>query len=157
MASSENRDSRNLTVDTARQEAEFKKDKARAKSNFSRFRNKLMSLLEETEQQSRRQVLNARRKMYSGSEIAMVILISFAEFCLRMDEIQKSMRMSNEHKIFAEEHGSAREEAKDYLATHEDEWLSVTSDILTIDMLKNMDISATNKERVETEKAIQQT
>ena len=63
MASSENRDSRSSTFDTARQEAEYKKDKTRAKSNFSRSKNKLMALLEETEQPSRREVLDARRKM----------------------------------------------------------------------------------------------
>ena len=157
MASSENRDSLSSTIDTARQEAEFKKDKARAKSNFSRSKNKLMSLLEETDQASHRDILDARRKMDSCSEIATVILISFAEFYIRMDEIQKSMRVSNELEILAEEHNSAREEAKDYMATREDERSSVTSDILTIDMLKNMDISTTNKERVETQQDLQQT
>ena len=95
-----------------------------------------MSLLEETEQPSRREVLDARRKMDSCSEIATDILISFAEFYIRMDEIQKSMRVSNEPEILAEEHSSAREEVKDYLASREDEQSSVTSDILTIDMLK---------------------
>ena len=157
MASSENRDSRSSTFDTARQEAEYKKDKARAKSNFSRSKNKLMALLEETEQPSRREVLDARRKMDSCSEIATDILISFAEFYIRMDEIQKSMRVSNELEILAEEHSSAREEVKDYLSSREDERSSVTSDILTIDMLKNMDISATNKKRVETQPDLQQT
>ena len=67
------------------------------------------------------------------------------------------MRVSNELEILTEEHSSAREEAKDYLATREDERSSVTSDILTIDMLKNMDISATNKERMETQQDLQQT
>ena len=74
-----------------------------------------------------------------------------------MDEIQKSMRVSNELEVLAEEHSSAREEVKDYLASREDERSSATSDILTIDMLKNMDISATNKERVETQHDLQQT
>ena len=59
--------------------------------------------------------------------------------------------------MLAEEYSSAREEVKDYLALREDERSSVTSDILTIDMLKNMDISATNKERVETQQDLQQT
>ena len=96
MASSENRDSRSSTFDTARQEAEYKKDKARAKSNFSRSKNKLMSLLEETEQDSCKEILDALRKMDSCSEIATDILISFAEFYIRMDELQKSMGVSNE-------------------------------------------------------------
>ena len=107
MASSENRDSRSSTFDTARQEAKYKKDKARAKSNFSRSKNKLMSLLEETKQASRREILDARRKMDSCSEIATDILISFAEFYIRMDELQKSMRVSN-----AEEYSSACEEVR---------------------------------------------
>ena len=37
--------------------------------------------------------------MDSCSEIATDILISFAEFYIRMDEIQKSMRVSNELEI----------------------------------------------------------
>ena len=157
MASSENRDSRSSTFDTARQEAEYKKDKARAKSNFSRSKNKLMSLLEETEQASRREILDARRKMDSCSEIATDTLISFAEFYIRMDELQKSMRVSNELEMLVEEYSSAREDVKDYLVSREDERSSVSSEILTIDMLKNMDISATNKERVETQHDLQQT
>lgn len=47
MASSENTDSRGEIVDVVRLETEFKKDKARAKSNFTRSRNKLLLLFEE--------------------------------------------------------------------------------------------------------------
>lgn len=46
MASSENTDSRSAAVDVTKLEAEYKKDKARAEANFSRAKNKLLSLLE---------------------------------------------------------------------------------------------------------------
>ena len=51
----------------------------------------------------------------------MDILISFADFCIRMDEIQKSMRVSNELKMLANEHSPAREEVMNYLASRDDE------------------------------------
>ena len=44
MAQSEDTDGRRATVDFARIKTEFKKDKARAKSNFTRSRNKLLLL-----------------------------------------------------------------------------------------------------------------
>ena len=59
MASSEDTDGRSTTVDVTRLEAEFKKDKARAKSNFTRSRNKLFLLIEEQELPSRREVRDA--------------------------------------------------------------------------------------------------
>ena len=79
MASSENRDYRS-TVGTERLEAEYKKDKDRAKANFSRCKTKLVSLLEEQEPPSRRAVLDACGKMDSLLELATDVLTSFAEF-----------------------------------------------------------------------------
>ena len=148
MASSENRDYRS-TVSTERLEAEYKKDKARAKANFSRCKNKLVSLLEEQEPPSRRAVLDACGKMDSLSELATDVLTSFAEFYISIDEVQKSMRVSNELEKILDEYSSAREAATDYLESRQDERSSVTSDILTIDMLEHMNISETNKKEVE--------
>ena len=156
MASSENRDYRS-TVSTERLEAEYKKDKARAKANFSRCKNKLVSLLEEQEPPSRRAVLDACGKMDSLSELATDVLTSFAEFYISIDEVQKSMRVSNELEKILDEYSSAREAATDYLESRQDERSSVTSDILTIDMLEHMNISETNKKEVERQQVLPQT
>ena len=77
MASSENTDSRSATVDVTRLEAEYKKEKARSKSNFSRSRNQLLSLLEQQELPSRRKVQDSCRNMDSCSELAMDVLTIF--------------------------------------------------------------------------------
>ena len=95
MASSENTDSRSATVDVTRLEAEYKKDKARAKSNFSRSSNQLLSLLKQQELPSRREVQDSCRKMDSCSELAMDVLTNFSEFYIKTVEMQKSMRVSN--------------------------------------------------------------
>ena len=88
MVTSENRDYRS-TVSTEQLEAEYKKDKARAKANFSRCKNKLVSLLEKQEPPSRTAVLDACGKTDSLSELATDFLTSFAEFYISIDEIQK--------------------------------------------------------------------
>ena len=51
--------------DFARVEAEFKKDKCRAKTTFSRSRTKLLQLLQKEELPSRRDVLEACNKLDS--------------------------------------------------------------------------------------------
>lgn len=58
MATSDNRktaESRGDIVDVAGLETEFKKDKSRTKSNFTRSRNNLLLLLEEHEFPGRRE------------------------------------------------------------------------------------------------------
>ena len=67
MASSENKiitEDRGNIVDFAGLETEFKKDKARAKSNyFTRSRNKLLILFEQEDMPSRKEVRNACHSM----------------------------------------------------------------------------------------------
>ena len=156
MASSENRDYRS-TVSTERLEGEYKRDKARAKANFGRCKNKLVSLLEEHEPPSRRAALDACGKMDSLSELATDVLTSFAEFYISIDEVQKSMRVSNDLEKILDEYSSAHEAATDYLESRQDERSSVTSDILTIDMLEHMNSSETNKKEVEKQQVLPQT
>ena len=54
---------RGNTVVFAGLETEFKKDKARAKSNFTRSRNKLLILFEQEDMPSRKEVRNASHSM----------------------------------------------------------------------------------------------
>ena len=146
MASSENRDYCS-TARTERLEEEYKKDKARAKANFSRCKNKLVSLLEEQEPANRRAVLDACGKMDSLSELATDVLTSFAEFYISINEVQKSMRVSKELEKILHEYSSAGEAATDYLESRQDERSSVTTDILTMDMLEHMNIRKATKWR----------
>ena len=93
MASSENADGRSAAVDVVKLEAEYKKDKAPAKSNFSRAKGKLTSLLGQQELPSCRDVQDACKRMDSCAELAKDVLTNFSEFYIKINE---SMRVSNE-------------------------------------------------------------
>ena len=114
MASFENRDYRS-TVSSEQLEAEYMKDKAQAQANLGWCKNKLVLLLTEQEPQIRRAVLDACGKMDSLSELATDILTPFAEFYISIDEVQKSMQVSNEIEKILNQNYSAREAATDYL------------------------------------------
>ena len=139
------------TVDVTRLEAEYKKDKARVKSNFSRARGKITSLLEDQALPSRRDVLDACRKMDSCSEIATDVLTNFAEFYIRIGEVQKSMRVSNEIEKMDEEYSAAYETAREYLESRQDYRSTASSDILSIDMLQTGRVNISDTRQVDTD------
>ena len=139
------------TVDVTRLEAEYKKDKARVKSNFSRARGKITSLLEDEALPSRRDVLDACRKMDSCSEIATDVLTNFAEFYIRIGEVQKSMRVSNEIEKMDEEYSAAYETAREYLESRQDYRSTASSDILSIDMLQTGRMNISDTRQVDTD------
>ena len=96
---------------------------------------------------SRRDVLDACRKMDSCSEIATDVLMNFAEFYIRIGEVQKSMRVSNEIEMMDEEYSATYETAREYLESRQDYRSTAVSDILSIDMLQTgrMNISDTRQ------------
>ena len=96
MASSENTDGWSSAENIVKLEAEYKKDKARVKSSFSRAKNRLIGLLEQQELPSRNEVQDACRMMDSCAELAKDVLTNFSEFYIRINEMQKSMCVSNE-------------------------------------------------------------
>ena len=93
MASSENKiitEDRGNIVHFAGLETEFKKDKVRAKSNFTRSRNKLSILFEQEDMQSRKEVRNACHSMDTCFEIVIGVLSNFSDFYTKYSELQKS-------------------------------------------------------------------
>ena len=96
MASSENTDGRSSAENIVKLEAEYKKDKARVKSSFSRAKNRLIGLLDQQVLPSRNEVQDACRRMDSCAELATDVLTTFSEFYIRINEMQISMRVSNE-------------------------------------------------------------
>ena len=145
MASSENTDGRSSAENIVNLEAEYKKDKARVKPSFSRAKNRLIGLLEQQELPSRNEVQDACRRMDSCAELATDVLTNFSEFYIKINEMQKSMRVSNEAEKLDDEYSSAYEAATEYLQSRQDERSSVTSDILSINMIEQMNISETNE------------
>ena len=85
MESSEYRD----IVDFAPLENEFKKDKCRTKSNFTRSRTKLSDLLEENATFNRREIKDARKRMETCLELVMDVLTNFSDFYTKYGEHQK--------------------------------------------------------------------
>ena len=155
MASSENTDGRSSAVDVTKLKAQYKKDNARAKSNFSRAKNKL---LEQQELPSRREVQDACGRMDTCLELAIDVLINFSEFYFRNNEIQKCMWASNEMEKIDDEYRSAYEAANEYLQSRQDGRSSVTSETLNIEMLVKLNISETStKEIAETQESLKQT
>ena len=144
MASSENKiitEDRGNIVDFAGLETEFKKDKARAKSNFTRSRNKLLILFEQEDMPSRKEVRNACHSMDTCLEIVMGVLSNFSDFYTKYNELQKSRLVVKEMEKIEEDFNTTSQAAREYLDARKDDKSSITSDILTINFHKNMNIS----------------
>ena len=137
MASSENRDIADYcdhVVDAAMLETEFKKDKARAKSNFTRSRNKLLLLVEEQAMPSRLGVRDACQKMDTCMEIAMEVLAKFSNIYIRNKQLQKSKIVVSDMEKIEDEFNTAYEKAQGYLESRKEDSSSVSMDRLSIDM-----------------------
>ena len=74
--------------------------------------------------------------MDTCSELAIDVLTNFSEFYIRNNEMQKSMRVSNEMETIDDEYSSAYEAANEYLQSRQDDRSNVTSETLTIEMLE---------------------
>ena len=107
MATSENRidigNYREINVDVARLEMEFKKDKCQGKSNFTRARNKLLSLIDNEEGPSRRAIDEACRKMDSCMDIVLELLSNFSDFYFENNELQKGQKIISEMERIEED------------------------------------------------------
>ena len=140
MATSEKRieigNYREINVDVARLEMEFKKDKCRGKSNFTRARNKLLSLIDNEEGPSRRAIDEACRKMDSCMVIVLELLSNFSDFYFENNELQKSQKIISEMERIEEEFHSAHEAKQDYLDSQKDD----RSSIFSIDLREKMNI-----------------
>ena len=145
MATSEDRidieNNRRHIVDVVRLENEFKKDKCRAKSNFTRSKNKLLSLIAHEETPSRREIHEACKRMDSCMDIVMEVLSNFSDFYVDNNELQKSQTIVGEMEKIDEEFHAAHERKREYLDSQHDDNASVSSGILSIDLLQRMNIS----------------
>ena len=94
-------------VDVTRLENQFKKDKFRTKSNFTRSRNNLLLLVEEQDIPSRRAVKEACRKMDSCLEWVMEVLTNFSDFYSKNGELQKDKKIISEMEKNEEDYYTA--------------------------------------------------
>ncbi|MCG8049058.1 MAG: DUF1759 domain-containing protein, partial [Candidatus Thiodiazotropha endolucinida] len=117
----------------------LKKEKARAKMNFTRAQNKLSSLLEE-DQPSRQTVQDVCSSLDTRLEHAMVVMEKLSDFYKKNGELDKGSKVVTEMEKLEVEFSAASETAREYLDTRRDERSSVTSETLTIDMLNQLRI-----------------
>ena len=75
--------------DFEEKELQFKKDKTRVKSNFTRSRNKKLNLLDQDDLPCRKDVRQARQNMDICQEIAIEVLTNCSDFYTKNNEKQK--------------------------------------------------------------------
>ena len=130
-------------VDVARFKMKFKKDKRRGQSNFTRARNKLLSLIDNHEGPSHPAIEEACRKMDSWIDIVLEVLYNFSDFYQENNDQQKSKKLVCEMKKNEEEFYSAHEAKRDYLDSQRDD----RSRILSFDLREKMNICDSRTER----------
>ena len=131
MASSETRETiENVNVDVTQIENGFKKDKARAKSNFTRSQNRLLLLLEEQDTDSRISIIEACKKLEGQKEH------------------KKCERIVGEMLRIEEDFDAASKATREYLASRKDGSASVSSSAekLTVNVRYGMNISEKSSE-----------
>ena len=83
------------TIEYTERETALKKEKARAKSNFTRARNKLSSLLEK-EQPSRQTVQDVCSSLDIWMEHAMEVMEKLSDLYIKYSELEKDSKVATE-------------------------------------------------------------
>ena len=122
-------------------EVQFKKDKTRVKSNLTQSRNKLLDLLDQDDLPSRKDVRQACQNMDTCQAIAIEVLTNFSDFYTKNGEKQKRKLVVMEMIRIEEDFYMTSESAREYLESRKSDNSSVSSDILSIDLLERMNIS----------------
>ena len=89
---------------------------------------------------SRRTVKEACRKMDSCLELVMEVLTNFSDFYSKNGELQKDKKIISEMEKIEEDYYTAYGTAQEYLNSRKDDSSSITSEVLSIDMLQRMNI-----------------
>ena len=118
----------------------LKREKARAKSNFTRARNKLASLLQE-DQPSRREVQDVCSSLDTWMEQAMEVMEKLSDLYKKYEELENGSKVVTEMEKIEVEISTASETAREFLDARRDNSSCVTSETLTIDMLNKMHIN----------------
>ena len=133
-AKSENVDLLGNAIDVAMLEAEFRKDKAKAKSNFTQARNNLLLMVDYQSLPSRSGIRDACYKMDMCMEIVMDVLSSLTTFHLQNKELQKGIVVVSEMEKIETDFCAAYEIAWAYLDSRGGEKSTDVSDCLSIDL-----------------------
>ena len=133
-AKSENVDLLGNAIDVAMLEAEFRKGKAKAKSNFTWSRNNLLLMVEYQSFPSRSGIRDACHNIDMCMETVMDVLSSLTTFHLQNKELQKGMVVISEMEKIETDFYAAYEIAWAYLDSRGGEKSTDLSDCLSIDL-----------------------
>ena len=150
MASSKIRDTIECSGSVAVTEIEngFKKDKIRAKANFTRTQNILLSLIDD-DSSSHCQIIEARKRLGSCLEIVLDILYNFSDFYTRQKEHTKCERILSEMGQIEEDFYSASKSAQQFLESRKDDSATLSAtEMLTIDIGRGLNIADDSSETV---------
>ena len=83
-------------------EAELKREKSRAKSNFTRAKNKVLFLIEQQEKPGRREIQDACNKMDNIMESAMDVMTNLSELYVKNNEKENNKVVLEMEKLEGE-------------------------------------------------------
>ena len=113
----------------------------REKSNFTRAKNKLLSLIEGDELPSRRALQDAGSSMDTWMGKAMETTSSLSDLCTKYKEKEQDRKVFMEMEKLESEYETASETAREYMEPHKDDKSSICSEILSINLENNLTIS----------------
>ena len=108
-------DSTGTTGDFTDMEASLKREKARAKSNFTRLKNKVLFIIEQRELPSHQEIQDACSRMDSSMESAMDVMTSLSELYTKYKEKGKNDKVILEMEKLDDEFSTAYEAARQYI------------------------------------------
>ena len=121
-------------------EAALKLEKSRAKSSFTRIKNKLLFLVESEDIGTSREVQEACNKLDYCLEIALDVMARLSGLYTKNKEKEKGLKVALESDKLEEDYNSSYDIARHYLRSLKGDQSSETSEILTIDLLNRMNI-----------------
>ena len=120
-------------------EAELKREKFRAKSSFTRIKNKVL-LIDQPEKPGYREIQEACNRLDNAMESAMDVMTRLSELFDKNKQKQLSDKIMLEMEKMDDDYSTTYAAAQHYNHTQKEQ-SSETSEILTIDLLGRMNIS----------------
>ena len=106
----------------------LKQQKAKDKSAFTRIKNKLLSLLDEEDYPSRREVKAVCQKLCEVQERTMSTMEELSQEYLSSKEKEKRKKLTNEMDRLEADFSEAHDKAQEYLENRKDELSSLATD-----------------------------
>ena len=124
-------DTTGTTGDFTDMEASLKREKARAKSNFTRLKNKVLFLIEQRELPSHQEIQDACSRMDSSMESAMDVMTSLSELYTKYKEKGKNDKVILEMEKLDDEFSTAYEAARQYIDAQKERSTDTSENIIS--------------------------